>query len=186
MERLSDELTFDFNEGACNTYKDSQGRGQKWSNFILLIKLKIEIHNDRIIGVEFVLLCFDREAPKKCHRYESSNQIINDISEATIDRNAIRLGNYMNQPIAVGGWYTLTGDLMSLDDDSYKWSSITEFPCYGQDCGNANLFWYASVSTPSSFIIMGGKTGLIEIRDEIVEFKKNIWGRDITFITYSL
>ena len=138
--------------------------------------------NNPSIGVEFILLCFDREDPMNCHRYESPNNpiITNDIAKTTIERNAIQLGNYKGQPIAVGGWATRTGDLMSFEEDSYVWSPITDFPCYFQDCPkNDFIYWYASVSTTNSYIIMGGTiTGDDEKRDGIVEFKDDVWARD--------
>ena len=110
----------------------------------------------------------------KCHRYESPNnpQITEDIARSKVLRNAIQLGKYKNQPIAVGGWYTLTGDRMSLDDGSYIWTSIDDFPCFTQDCGG--IYWYASVSISNSYIIMGGTTGN-GILDGIVEFKDDVW-----------
>ena len=83
-----------------------------------------------------MLLCFNREetenmSPKKCYQYESPST---SFGEASIDRNSIRLGNYKGQPIAVGGWYTRTGEVMSLKNEPYEWSPIAEFPCVGQDC----------------------------------------------------
>ena len=83
-----------------------------------------------------VLLCFNRKvtenmSPKKCYQYGSPSKIF---GETSIEHNAIRLGNYKGQPIAVGGWNTRTGEVMSLISESYKWSPIAEFPCGGQDC----------------------------------------------------
>ena len=90
-----------------------------------------------------MLLCFNREetenmSPKKCYQYESPGT---SFGEASTDRNAIRLGNYKGQPIAVGGWTipppgwsTRTGEVMSLKNEPYEWSPIAEFPCVGQDC----------------------------------------------------
>ena len=80
-----------------------------------------------------LLLCFNREtttnmSPKKCYQYGSPSKIL---GETSTNRNAIRLGNYKGQPIAVGGWDTRTGEVMSLT--SYKWSPIKEFPCV-EDC----------------------------------------------------
>ena len=37
---------------------------------------------------------------KKCYQYESPST---NFGEASIEHNAIRLGNYKGQPIAVGG-----------------------------------------------------------------------------------
>ena len=87
-------------------------------------------------GQEMVLLCFNREvtetmSPKKCYQYGSPSKIF---GETSIERKAIRLGNYKGQPIAVGGWYTRSAEIMSLKSDSNQWSTIAEFPCDGQNC----------------------------------------------------
>ena len=130
-------------------------------------------------------MCFDRIDNKNCHRYESPNNpiITNDIAKTTIERNGIQLGKYKGQPIAVGGWATLTGEIMSFIGDSYIWSSIPDFPCNRLNsslpCPEKDfIYWYASVSTPNSYIIMGGTITGSEKRDGIVEFRNNQWGRD--------
>ena len=43
------------------------------------------------------------------------------------------------------------------------------------------IFWYASVSTPDSYIIIGGTIGT-DIRDAVVELKDNIWGKGISML----
>ena len=83
-----------------------------------------------------VLLCFNREetenmSPKKCYQYGSPSIIFEDSSSK---RNSIILGNYKGQPIAVGGWYTRSAEVMSLKSDSNEWSPIADFPCDGQNC----------------------------------------------------
>ena len=83
-----------------------------------------------------VLLCFNREetenmSPKKCYQYGSPSTIF---GETSIEHNAIQLGNYKGQPIAVGGWYSRAGEVMSLISESYEWSPIAEFPCGGENC----------------------------------------------------
>ena len=127
-------------------------------------------------------MCFDETEPKKCRRFTTCDDeycIIDDVVDSKDRRNSISIGIYEKEPIAVGGWYNSNTDRMALNDDSYTWSLINdEFPCNGNVC--ANLYWYASVSTPNAYIIMGGKTG-DDIRDEIVKFSDNKWGRDYVF-----
>ena len=50
------------------------------------------------------------------------------------EHNAIRLGNYKGQPIAVGGWYTRSVEVMSLKSDINEWSFLEELPCDGENC----------------------------------------------------
>ena len=69
-------------------------------------------------------------SPKKCHQYGSPSITFGDSS---VDRNSIRLGNYKGHPIAVGGWYSRSAEVMSLKSD-FNWSPIAEFPCDGQNC----------------------------------------------------
>lgn len=60
------------------------------------------------------------------------------------ERNSIRLGKYkglffisfywnknplQGNAIAVGGWSTLTGEILSLDNHVNEWSAIKSFPC---------------------------------------------------------
>ena len=151
------------------------------------------VHDDLLIGVEFILLCFDRESPSRCHRYdvtddESPNNISKDISKTSFSHNQIRLGKFKERPIAVGDWYSLKNELMSLNVNSYTWSAITDFP---SDKGYKKefIYNYASVSTPNSYIIMGGAYATnpnsddkIQISDEIMELRTingiDTWGRD--------
>ena len=69
-------------------------------------------------------------SPKKCYQYGSPSITFGDSS---VDRNSIRLGNYKGHPIAVGGWYSRSAEVMSLKSD-FNWSPIAEFPCDGQNC----------------------------------------------------
>ena len=41
----------------------------------------------------------------------------------------------------------------------------------------SGLHWYASVSTPNSYIIIGGTDTGTEISDAITELKDDMWGR---------
>ena len=80
--RLNATLPFNFKEGACGTFSDQD-------------------------GVEFALLCFDREDPTTCY---TCNDLENGICEPKLEsvptrkttRNAIRIGKYqgrMQMPI---------------------------------------------------------------------------------------
>ena len=67
MERL-DRLSFNLEEGACNTFLDSSGG-------------------------ELILLCFDKERPRECHIYNDSNKKPKRAPSGT-ERNSIQLEEY--------------------------------------------------------------------------------------------
>ena len=67
MERL-DRLSFNLEEGACNTFLDSSGG-------------------------ELILLCFDKERPRECHFYNDLNKKPKRAPSGT-ERNSIQLQKY--------------------------------------------------------------------------------------------
>ena len=74
--RLNATLPFNFKEGACGTFSDQN-------------------------GVEFALLCFDREDPTTCYKCNDLENAVCDKLESVptrkTTRNAIRIGKYQGR-----------------------------------------------------------------------------------------
>ena len=106
--RLNATLPFNFKEGACATGNDPDGN-------------------------EFALLCFDREAPRKCYTCSDLENgechPIESFPTRDTTRNAIKLIHFEDKVYACGGWATLTCDVMDMKDGKFQWKSMVDFPC---------------------------------------------------------
>ena len=107
--RLNATLPFNFKEGACATGNDPDGN-------------------------EFALLCFDREAPRKCYTCSDLENgechPIESFPTRDTTRNAIKLIHFEDKVYACGGWFTLTCDVMDMEgDEKFQWKPMVDFPC---------------------------------------------------------
>jgi len=115
MVRQERDLTFDFFDGACNTFDESDNYSPR------------------------VVLCFDDEHDRMCHTFDGISYGKEDSTKWSHKRT-LALGNYRGKPFTTGCYQSdddCSFKTEILDLETRRWSDAPEYPFTGPD-GSAN------------------------------------------------